>query len=154
MKEKKENGMGLRASERMVRGERRVNVMLVGVVIFAGGLVLVRHALADRATPFVETTRKVGDVSESYGYVVAQRPKVEECKHYLVIVGTDTMQHVVIRATAKKGMVKESLLGRPVMIKAEVTERKKDPKTERVTVQLKILSVKPWKKASEVKKQK
>jgi len=98
--------------------------------------------VADFATPFIEINNKVGDVSEAHGFVVVLSSKVEDCRSFLVIVTTDTMEHVVIRATAEKNLVKESLLGRQVIIKAEVTDRQEDPKTKRIKVQLKIHSVK------------
>jgi hypothetical protein len=41
---------------------------------------------------------------------------------FLVIVTTDTMGHVVLQATAKEEVVKESVLGREVRITARITK--------------------------------
>ena len=87
---------------------------------------------ADFATPFVEIHNKVGDVGMTHGYVVVEGPA-----RFLVIVMTDSMNHVVLRATAEKGVVKDSVLGREVRIKASVTKAK----TPNVNPELKILSV-------------
>jgi general secretion pathway protein G len=99
-------------------------------------------AMADFATPFVEINNKVGDVSEAHGYVVALGHEVENCDYYLVVVTTDTREHVVLDATADKNVVKEALLGRPVLIKAKVVDRTQDPRTKRVLPKLHILSLK------------
>ena len=126
-----------------------VKLILISMFILGSGALVPRHALADFATPFVEINNKVGDVSEGHGYVVALGHKVESCKHFLVVVTTDCEEHIVLEATADNNVVKEPLLGRPVIIKAEVVDRKEDPKTKRATVKLKILSVKSSKKKSE-----
>ena len=110
-----------------------VGALILGAALSAGTL-----ALADYAAPFLEINNKIGDVSEAHGYVVATGH--EDSTHFLVIVRTDTMEHIAIRATAGKDVVKESLLGRPVIIKAEVVDRKED-RDKRITVQLKLLSV-------------
>ena len=123
------------------RAKRMLRSTLSGILFVAAILLIARGALADFATPFVEINNKVGDVSEAHGYVVALGHKVEECTYYLVIVTDDCMEHIVIESTADKNVVKEPLLGRPVIIRAEVTDRKEDPETKRVIVQLKILSV-------------
>jgi hypothetical protein len=101
------------------------------------------RALADFATPFADINNEVGDISEGHGYVVALGH--ENAKHFLVIVMTDTLEHVVVRATADEGVVKEPLLGRPAIIKAEVVDRRQDT-DGRVTVRLKVLSVSSSKK--------
>jgi len=116
---------------------RTVTTILILWVGLFGGTI----ALADFATPFMEINNKVGDVSEAHGYVVALSHEVESCDHYLVVVTTDTMEHRVLDATADKNVVKEALLGRPVMIKAKVVDRTQDPQTKRVLPKLRILSV-------------
>ena len=133
--------MDMIASHNAPRAKGMLRSMLLGMLILAATFLIVRGTLADFATPFMEINNKVGDVSEAHGYVVALGDNVEECKYYLVIVGTDTMEHIVIKATADKNVVKESLVGRQAIIKAEVTARNEDTKTKRVVVQLKILSV-------------
>ena len=67
-----------------------------------------------------------------------------------MIVTTDTMEHAVIYAITDKNVVKEALLGRPVIVKAEVIARKEDPKTKRVSVQLKILYVRSLEKQESI----
>jgi len=121
-----------------------LRLALLGIPLLVATLLIVRAGDADFATPFAGVNNEVGDVSEAHGYVVAMGPNVRDCKYYLVIVMTDCMEHVVMMATAEKGVVKESLLGRPVIVGAEVTGRKQDPKTKHVTVRLKILSLRPF----------
>jgi hypothetical protein len=87
---------------------------------------------ADFATPFVGINNKVGDVGMTHGYVVIEGPA-----RFLVIVITDSMNHVVLRATAEKGVVKDSVLGREVRIKASVAKAK----TPGANPELKILAV-------------
>ena len=78
----------------------------VYVTILLAAILLLTNVLeADFATPFVEVNNKVGDISEVYGYVIALSPNIEKCTHFLVIVTTDCMQHVVINATAKRGLI-------------------------------------------------
>jgi len=116
---------------------------LVPICVLALAFILVAvfwtTARADFSTPFVENT-KVGDVSKRHGYVVATSNK-KESKGFLVIVSTDTEEYVVIPATAEKGTVDNSLLGRPVVIEAEIVKRIESPKSKRVFVTLKIRSV-------------
>ena len=88
---------------------------------------------ADFATPFVVNHNKVGDVGRTHGYVVVEGPA-----RFLVIVRTDSKNYVVLRATAEKGVVKDSVLGREVWIKASVTKAQ----TRNLNPELKILSVK------------
>ncbi|MDK1022235.1 MAG: hypothetical protein QGD90_11445 [Candidatus Hydrogenedentes bacterium] len=120
--------------------------ILLGVSVLFAALIIVPSALADGPTPFVEINNKVGDISEEHGYVVALGHKVEDSEYYLVLVVTDTMQHVVINATAEKDVVKESLIGREVIIRAEVTESRLDPNTKQPVVKLRILSVRSLEK--------
>jgi hypothetical protein len=95
---------------------------------------------ADWATPFTDIHNQVGDVSTAHGYVVALSHR-ENSKHYLVIVTTDTMEYVVIRATAEKNVVPPDFLGCQVIVEGKVTKRDEDEKTHQVTVELEILSV-------------
>ncbi len=110
-------------------------------VFYVGIFSISQIARADSATPFVEVNNQVGDVSEAHGWVVASGSKLEESDSFLVIVTTDTMKHVVIRATAEKGVIRESVLGRWVLVKAEVVERYGDPRTDPSKIKLKILAV-------------
>jgi hypothetical protein len=110
-------------------------------LIFAGLFFVNQKAIADLATPFVEVNNQVGDISEAHGWVVASGSTLEESDSFLVIVLTDTMDHVVLRAAAAKGLVREFVLGRWVLVKAEVAERYGDPRTDPSKIKLKILSV-------------
>lgn len=117
------------------------------VTIFSAAILLFTNVLeADFATPFVGINNKVGDISESYGYVVALDPNIGECTYFLVIVINDREQYVVINATAKKKLITQSLLGRQVIIKAKVVSRNEDSKTKKVEIKLEILSVRPLEK--------
>lgn len=115
---------------------------VVSVLLAASTLVL--HSpppsFADFATPFADIHNQVGDVSKAHGYVVALSHR-ENSKHYLVIVRTDTMEYVVIRATAEKNVVPPDLLGCPVIVEGKTTKSEKNEKTGQVTVELEILSV-------------
>ena len=97
---------------------------------------------ADFATPFVEINNKMGDVSSAHGYVVAMGPEMDP-QYLWVIVRTDTFEHVVLRAAAKDGVVKESLLGRWVIIKAVITKAGVKTGAGRTRPELEILSVEP-----------
>ena len=88
--------------------------------LFASVLLCLTPCHADLATPFVEINKNVGDVSESYGYIVVLGPEMNT--QFLVIVRTDMCKHLVLSATAKNGVVKEPLLGRQVKLKAVVTK--------------------------------
>jgi hypothetical protein len=121
----------------------RVIILMSAAFLLGMGTLFATPAFADWATPFVEINNKLGDVSESHAYVVALGADVETCDHYLVVVTTDCMEHIVIRATAEPGVVKESLLGRPVLVRGKVVERKEDSETGRVSVELQILEMKP-----------
>jgi hypothetical protein len=115
---------------------------LVYVIIFFAAILLFTNVLkADFATPFVEVNNKIGDISEASGYVISLDPNIEECTNFLVIVLNDCMEYVSIKATATKKLITQSLLGRPVIIKAKVINRYEDPKTKKVTIKLEILSV-------------
>ena len=92
----------------------------------------------DFATPFVEINNEVGDVSKAHCYVVAISHDFFPV--HLVIVGTDTSEHVVIKATVAREIVKTDLLGRPVIIKAETVT----PTRSNYHTKLKILSMEPW----------
>ena len=103
-------------------------------------------SLADFATPFVEINSQVGDVSQAHAFIATLGPLVSNAQeHYLVIVPTDSGEYVVIDAIAKKGIVKGALLGREIVLKAEVIERIEDSKTKHSKIKLRILSVKPIK---------
>ncbi len=82
-------------------------------------LLLVRAALADRSTPFVEDT-KVGDVKTEHGWVVALDPA---SKSFIALVTTDTSEYVAVDAEAAGGVVTPNVLGRPALITAEVLAR-------------------------------
>jgi hypothetical protein len=116
--------------------------ILFMVSILAAAFFVQNSARADLATPFVEMNNQVGDISEAHGWVVTLGSKLEDSKYFYVIVNTDTMDQVVIGATAEKGVVKESLLGRWVIIKAQVTSLSDAPRLTHANIQLKILSVK------------
>jgi hypothetical protein len=99
-----------------------------------------RQAAADLATAFVETT-PVGETSKEYGYLVSTDPSGT---HFLVIVTTDELEHLVLRGVADKGVVKDSVLGKLAVIEAQVLEKKRDEKRGRVDVKLKITRVWPY----------
>ena len=107
-------------------------ILILGVVCF------ISAARADFATPFVEINNKVGDVSTAHGYIVSLGD--ENAKHFLVIVETDTAEYDTIRATAAAGIVPAQTLGRHVIVKAKVTDRR-EHQDRRVTVELEILEV-------------
>lgn len=117
----------------------RLPVPLLAAGVLVAVLFCPSRAGADFSTPFVESNNNVGDVSKSRGYIVATGIP-SETAHFLVIVTTDTLQHITIRATAKKGVVPESALGRPAIIEAKIVERREAKETKRVTVTLEILS--------------
>ena len=112
---------------------RRLMLAVVVVMALVAGLHLAR---ADMATPFVEINNKVGDVSESHGYVLANEGDDE---HFMVLVRNDSGQFLAIQATAEKGAVPTGAIGRFAVIKAEVT--KASAKREVAGMQLKILGV-------------
>lgn len=140
-----EDVMNVGSIRNMLKPNSAMMLMMAIMLSIAFALFVTPRAVADFATPFLQTADKVGDVSEEHGYVVALDLEMEDCKHYLVIVTNDNMQHIVIEATADKNVVKASLLGRQVTIKAQVAVREEDPDNKRVVLKLKILSVKPLK---------
>ncbi|MBN9122135.1 MAG: hypothetical protein J0I06_23840 [Planctomycetes bacterium] len=91
---------------------------------------------ADAPTPFVDSPAfEVGKTYTEPGSIIHL-----EGARYLVVVITDTHEYVVLRATAKKGVVPDDKLGRPVKIEAKLLARKgKEKSTEE---NLEILSVK------------
>jgi hypothetical protein len=92
----------------------------------------------DFATPFMEINNKVGDVSTAHCYIVAISHSFFPV--HLVIVDTDTSEHVVIKATVAREIVKTDLLGRPVIVKAQTVA----PTKSNYHTTLKILSMEPW----------
>jgi hypothetical protein len=131
----------MQTSERQKKQTSLFKPIMFAVLIIAA-ISITQNARADFATPFIEINNNIGDVSDAYGYVVADDNNAAECSAFLVIARTDTMDYVVIKATANKGVVAESMIGRWVIIKAQVTNRQIDPKTNRIKeVLLKILSV-------------
>ena|SRR5687768_7611151 len=98
-------------------------------------LVLASAALADRSTPFVEST-KVGDVRTEHGWVVALDPAG---KGFVVLVTTDTFEYVAVDAEAAAGVVSTDVLGRPAVITGEILARP-DPK-ENIRGRIRIVKV-------------
>jgi hypothetical protein len=76
-------------------------------------------ARADAPTPFVDTRYKVGTTYTEPGSIVSLGGS-----KYLVIVETDTREFVILRATAKKGVVADDKLGREVKVEAKLVARK------------------------------
>jgi len=68
------------------------------------------QATADLATLFVETTR-VGETSKEYGYLVSLGPAGTQ---FLVIVKNDSMEFLVLRGVAEKGVVRDVPWGEAV----------------------------------------
>ena len=89
-------------------------------VFFGCFFISLSPCVADFGTPFVEIDNKIGDVSVSHARVVALGPDMRS--RFLVIVMNDQCKPVVLWATAKSGVVKESLLGREIRIRAKVTK--------------------------------
>jgi len=96
-------------------------------------------AMADFATPFVETT-PVGGTSKEYGYLVSLGPTGT---HFLVVVKNDQMEFLALHGFAEKGVVQDSMLGRRAVIQARVLKKEIDKSTNRVDVELKITRVWP-----------
>ena len=88
--------MAMNIVKSKVRQKKRVYVTIFLVVT----LLFNNVVEADFATPFMEISNKVGDISEAHGYVVSLNPDIEKSTRFLVIIGTDRKQHVVIKATA------------------------------------------------------
>ena len=114
------------------------------ILIFAGLFFVSQSARADSTTPFLGINNQYGDISEARGFIVALSDDVENCKVFRVIVRTDKMELVMINAQADKGVVKESMVGREVFVKAKVALRVEKQDTEPY-IQLQILSVRPLK---------
>lgn len=112
-------------------------------LMIAALLLLSSVASADFATPFVETKNKVGDISEGHGYVLAGES--DDGPSFLVMVTSDTHQHLTILARAEKGIVPADLIGRPVVIKAEVVKAA-EKLGNSAGLELKILEVKSTRK--------
>ena len=106
--------------------------------------VLSPAARADFSTPFLEgDSSKVGAVSEAYGHILADQG--DDGPAFMVMVMSDTMQPYVILARAEKGVVPPELIGRQVLIKAEVVKATQKSGTSS-GAELKILSVKDGRK--------
>ena len=109
---------------------------IILILLFGAAILLrVSTVQADFATPFVDTHNKVGDVSEAPGFVV--NLGTDDEPRFMVLVLTDTMSFHQIGATADRGVVSPSMLGRQVIIKAEVIK----PVDGWATPSLKILNV-------------
>jgi hypothetical protein len=128
-------------TNRLLPVKPRFSIALAGILIGVAIVFYGRTTQADFATPFVEINNHVGDISEARGFVVARCNPVEECSHFIVIVSTDRLTFVTIGATAESDVVKNSLVGRPVIIKAEVIDDIENGKPKMYDQQLKILSV-------------
>ncbi|NLX24438.1 MAG: hypothetical protein GXY61_00540 [Lentisphaerae bacterium] len=104
--------------------------------------------LADFATPFVEINNQKGEVSESYGYLVAVDS--DPGTNYLAIVTTDTLQHIVLHATARPRVVEPSDLGRWIRFEAQITQTGNADNPPRLEI-LRTSEAKkahPWSKSS------
>lgn len=108
-------------------------------LLFACILICLSPCKADFATPFVGVNNEVGDISVTHARVVALGPNIEST--FLVIVMNDEIQPVVLWAKAKKGVIKESLLGREIRIKAVITKCG----TESAKPEIEILQANPLK---------
>jgi hypothetical protein len=93
-----------------------------------------RPAAADFATPWVEDT-KVGDVVTAHAWVIAL--DAEQTSFGLIVL-SDTMQSVLIRAKADKDILGPASLGTWSKVKARLIER-----TDANTVSVQILEVTP-----------
>ena len=87
-------------------------------VFFFISYVLNSQVKADFATSFVDTGA-VGEITEGRCWLAWTNGN-EKGDAFLVIVSTDTLQHMVLDATAKKGVIPESLWGRPIIVKAKI----------------------------------
>ncbi|MDD5596102.1 MAG: hypothetical protein PHY94_07680 [Candidatus Omnitrophica bacterium] len=113
--------------------KRLLNYTLIASIFL---LNIIGRINADIATPFVDTG-KVGEISEGYCWLIS-----ENKNDYLVIVHTDTAEFMVLSAIDTQGVVNESLLGKPVILKAKVL-KKEIRENEEPYILLEILSVKP-----------
>jgi hypothetical protein len=107
-------------------------------------LLAVVPSWGDAATPFLEgPNSQVAAVSEGHGYVLAGED--DDGPVFLVMVSSDSMEHIVILAKADKGVVPANLLGRPVIIKAQILKSpEKSGKGE--GAEIKILDVRSARK--------
>ena len=112
---------------------------LCSVSVVAMLLLTSSQAMADFATPFVETT-PVGGTSKEYGYLVSLGPTGT---HFLVVVKNDQMEFLVLRGVAEKGIVQDSMLGRRAVIQAKVLKKELDEGKNQIDVELKITRVWP-----------
>ena len=109
---------------------RLIYLMLFSCLLIA---FVARPSLADMATPWVENA-KVGDESEHQAWVISVDA---EQSTYNVLVLTDRHQPVLLQATAEKGVVPATVLGRLATVKAKVT------KQEPGVTEIQILKVTP-----------
>ena len=115
---------------------RSIALAMVLLVLLATG------AWADFSTPFVENSA-VGAVSEGYGHILADES--DDGPVFTVLVRSDTNEKITIRARAEKGVVPPELIGRQVIIRAELVKAPtKNGHGE--GAELKILSVKDGRK--------
>lgn len=111
---------------------RHLLLTLSAVVLFATA------ASADAPTPFVDAGRyKVGETYTEEANLVSLGGT-----SYLVIVETDTKEYLILRATAKKGVVADDQLGRAVKVEAKLVAKYA---RRGVDNNLEIQSVKPVK---------
>lgn len=107
-------------------------ILITGVFL----LNIIGVVKADFATPFVDTA-EVGEIATERCWLISAFQNA-----YLVVVATDTEEYIVLSAIAAEGVVDESLLGKPVILKAKVME--KEIRTDgNMHMRLEILSVKP-----------
>jgi hypothetical protein len=119
----------------------RLGSILLAVVLLCALQLGVR---ADFATPFLEgNAAKVGAVSESYGHILVDQG--DEGPNFMILVRSDTMEWFTILAKAEKGVVPAELIGRQVLIKAEVVKAPLQSGRS-IGAELKILSVKDGRK--------
>lgn len=110
-------------------------ILILAVITSALALNIIGVVKADLATPFVDTA-EVGEISTGQCWLISGFQD-----EYLVVVATDAEEYIVLSATSDKGVVDESLLGKPVILNAKVIEKK--IRTDgNIYMLLKILSVK------------
>jgi len=121
--------------------QRRLPVILFAfcVVLFFVPYVLDCQVEAYFATPFVDTG-SVGEITEGRCWLAWTNGNEKE-DAFLVIVSTDTLQHIVLHGTARKGIVQELMWGKPVIVKAKILE-KEYRSDDYLQVILEVLSVK------------
>lgn len=117
-----------------------MRVSFVRCWLFFGSLfILLSACFADFATPFVDVNNELGDISEARARVAALGPTM--ASPFLVIIMNDELQPVVLWAKAKKGVIRQSLLGREIRIKAVITKTG----TASANPEVEILQAKPLK---------